>query len=93
MSKKAVSFDSLRINSPAQATVAMSPAAPVATQRAASGAGKAGKTIPVRLTVEQWYDAKEFAMREDRSLQDLFIAGLNALRAAKGLPPLTGTAR
>ena len=52
MSKKAVSFDSLRINSPAQATVAMSPAAPVATQRAASGAGKAGKTIPVRLTVE-----------------------------------------
>ena len=32
-------------------------------------------------------------MREDRSLQDLFIAGLNALRAAKGLPPLTGTAR
>jgi hypothetical protein len=57
----------------------------------AAGKVKPPKTIPVRMTHEQWYEAKEFGMREDQSLQELFIAGLNMLRASKGLPPLTGT--
>lgn len=52
---------------------------------------KPGKTVPVRLTHEQWFEAKQFAMREDTSLQELFIRGMNTLRAAKGLPPLSDT--
>jgi hypothetical protein len=53
--------------------------------------GKPPKTVPVRMTHEQWYQAKEFGMQFDTSLQELFIQGLNMVRASKGLPPLPGT--
>jgi hypothetical protein len=56
-----------------------------------AGAEKPAKTVPVRMTRDQWREAKEFAARQDESLQELFIVGLNMLRASKGFPPLTGT--
>jgi hypothetical protein len=52
---------------------------------------KPTKTIPVRLTHEQWFEAREFALIQDRSLQEIFVEGLNAVRTAKGFPPLSGT--
>lgn len=63
-------------------------------ERSAAPAGqgeKAGKTIPVRFTHEQWIQAKIFAASEGMSMQELFIAGFNRLRVDKGLPPLSGT--
>lgn len=90
-SRKPPSFGALKIsanNLPAGTESVRAVGEPAADQMSS---GKPPKTIPVRLTHEQWYEAKEFGMREDQSLQELFIAGLNMLRAAKGLPPLTGT--
>ena len=106
MTTKKPSFSALRVNGGAQSPApAPEPVEPVEVSRAPAEpaaraaaprkregkAVKLGKTIPVRLTHEQWYEAKEFAMRQDESLQELFIKGINTLRAAKGLPPLTGT--
>jgi hypothetical protein len=71
-------------------TAASPPKAP--TPRPGSEA-KPNKTIPVRLTAVQWQEAKQFAIQCETSLQDLFIDGLNAMRAAKGIPPLSGTAK
>jgi hypothetical protein len=48
-------------------------------------------TVPVRLTAAQRREARTFALAMDRSLQDLFIEGLNMIRATKGLGPLPGT--
>lgn len=75
----------------ARAAVEPAPRRVAAPRKREDKGVKLGKTIPVRLTHEQWYEAKEFAMRQDQSLQELFIKGINTLRAAKGLPPLTGT--
>lgn len=66
-------------------SVERAPAAKKATK------AKPPKTVPVRMTHEQWYQAKEFGMQFDTSLQELFIQGLNMVRASKGLPPLPGT--
>jgi uncharacterized protein YkwD len=99
VSTKKSSFGSLKISANNPAAVAAPAVEPSVEHEAAverapaakkSGA-KPPKTVPVRLTHEQWYEAKEFAMRQDQSLQELFVAGLNMLRAAKGLPPLSGT--
>jgi uncharacterized protein YkwD len=102
VSTKKSSFGSLKISANSPAAVA-SPVEPSVEHEAAErqvaerapaakkGSAKPPKTVPVRLTHEQWYEAKEFAMRQDESLQDLFIAGLNMVRASKGLPPLSGT--
>ncbi|WP_111935866.1 hypothetical protein [Paraburkholderia bryophila] len=106
MSTKKPSFASLKINAGNASAAVVPPAeerakgpavesievehAPAAVERKVSKA-KLPKTIPVRMTREQWYEAKEFAMRFDTSLQEMFIAGLNMMRASKGLPPLTGT--
>ncbi len=49
------------------------------------------KAVPVRLSHAQWFEAREFALRENKSLQDLFIEGLNEVRRKRGYPPLTGT--
>lgn len=93
MSKKPISFSALRINGGAQ-NPAVTPVVPeLAPTEQAPQVSKPGKTVPVRLTHEQWYEAKEFAMRQDKSLQELFIQGFNALRASKGLPPLSGTGK
>jgi uncharacterized protein YkwD len=101
--KKSPGFSALKIsaNNPASAVVPPAePAVEAAVEHEvaerAPAAKKAGKvkppkTVPVRMTHEQWYEAKEFAMRFDTSLQEMFIAGLNMMRASKGLPPLTGT--
>jgi hypothetical protein len=98
VSTKKSSFGALKIsaNNPANASA---PAAAVERRddelelepAVKKGGAKPPKTVPVRMTHEQWYEAKEFAMRVDTSLQELFIQGLNMIRASKGLPPLTGT--
>lgn len=49
------------------------------------------KAVPVRLSHTQWFEAREFALRENKSLQDLFVEGLNEIRRLRGYPPLTGT--
>jgi hypothetical protein len=46
--------------------------------------------VAVRLSHEDWYNASEFALREQTSLQKLLVAGLSELMLKKGLPPLKG---
>lgn len=105
--KKSPGFGALKISANNPASAIVPPATPAdepaieheaeheAVERApaAKKASKAKppKTVPVRLTHEQWYQAKEFGMQFDTSLQELFIQGLNMVRASKGLPPLPGT--
>jgi hypothetical protein len=98
VSTKKSSFGSLKISANNPAASLVPPAEPRAEHEAVehapaaqNGSAKPPKTVPVRLTHEQWYEAKEFATRLDTSLQELFIQGLNMVRASKGLPPLTGT--
>jgi hypothetical protein len=55
--------------------------------------GKSEKACTVRLNFEAWCEARDFATRQGKSLQDLFVDGLNMIRASKGLPPLPGTGK
>lgn len=102
--KKSPGFGALKISANNPASAIVPPADEPAIEHeaeheaverapAAKKASKAKppKTVPVRLTHEQWYQAKEFGMQFDTSLQELFIQGLNMVRASKGLPPLPGT--
>lgn len=96
--KKPPSFGALKISANNPSAAVMPPAAPAVAQVAGDSApaekkaeARPPKTVPVRLTREQWIEAKDFAARFDTSLQELFIVGLNMVRASKGLPPLTGT--
>ena len=48
------------------------------------------RAVAVRLTQEDWYRAREFAMRAHSSLQKLFVLGFSELMRQKGLSPLDG---
>ncbi|SEF14477.1 MULTISPECIES: hypothetical protein [Pseudomonadota] len=96
--KKTPSFGALKISANNPSAAVMPPAEPAVEHAAVEFApaekkaeARPSKTVPVRLTREQWIEAKDFAARYDTSLQELFIVGLNMVRASKGLPPLTGT--
>jgi hypothetical protein len=91
--KKPPSFGALKISANNPSAAVMPPAEPAVEHAPADkkAEAKPPKTVPVRLTREQWIEAKDFAARYDTSLQELFIVGLNMVRASKGLPPLTGT--
>jgi hypothetical protein len=87
--KKTPGFSALKIsaNNPSAVVERAGERAPAEKNAEA----KPQKTVPVRLTREQWIEAKDFAARYDTSLQELFVVGLNMVRASKGLPPLSGT--
>jgi hypothetical protein len=42
----------------------------------------------MRMTVEQWELATQFAFSERKSLNQLALLGISKLREEKGLPPL-----